>query len=834
MNFIPYLYQTEALKTYLSQLDLYKDNIRDIDIDYDGEDENGFDIYYYHFRNDSTYLSLGFEKNGRGLVYIDNPDYQIQLSLSKHKVIHNSNNLANLRIENKKDKPIQIQVSGNNNKNILCGFNQSFIVNKDKELHIPFYIEKSQNEQDPGKTHPSLDIDVFINKQKANFKCGLITKDPLAVKLNITELMHAKNKTYKGYLDLENNLDESETFFIHFPKSNVDFQKDIQLTLNKNEKKSITVPYRLNAYGCYKEDLIIKYGDSSFKSRIRAMFKGVKESFICNLDKEILLVSANSIARYNKDSHNLNFSNDIDGTSDIAFMSPKIGMPYSLEFNNYEPNIKYVSDHKMIVEFKSQSFTNVILNMHIENSLGLLEVTYELINKGEKRNLSLSIPIHKSLSHSILPYGSKLLEVKGYGTFIANLNTKMLDEPWIYNKQLNIGFSWPNEVDMNVSDWHLTFDLENIQLDTNQSYMSKPFIVSTIHPNLKSFRHYISSKDDRELISYLELDINGFNPFIKEHAKARLINHRKAQIEGTITNNGMTYEIGQYFDVRPGFQSFRMEMKDRIIKQNRLLFNVNGKVKTNQDKGVYCVDNGLISFKADINHSDSIYSLMFDGKEWIDSNYPEPKGRAWWASFVGGITQRIQGIQDIVAIKEKREISFVKQTDNHDNDWTGLKIITNYQSDPILKGVVTENYYMTLPGVPLIYSYTKIINKSGKLIKDKFMNRRYTLNLDRDQGRISFFDSNTEYKVGDLAVDIKVDQSVCLKSSRKHNINIYGHINDYIFDSQKEYIMFFAERKMTIPDQETRIFNGDFLFFTENEVKKEDLKLFNYIDMKRE
>jgi hypothetical protein len=46
--------------------------------------------------------------------------------------------------------------------------------------------------------------------------------------------------------------------------------------------------------------------------------------------------------------------------------------------------------------------------------------------------------------------------------------------------------------------------------------------------------------------------------------------------------------------------------------------------------------------------------------------------------------------------------------------------------------------------------------------------------------------------------------------------------------------MFFAERKMTIPDQETRIFNGDFLFFTENEVKKEDLKLFNYIDMKRE
>jgi RimJ/RimL family protein N-acetyltransferase len=829
MNFIPYVYQTEAIKPYVDLLDLYKDNINEIHMDYDGEEKDGFDVYYYHFKNKQTYLTLGFEKTGRGLVYIDNPDYEMRLSVGQHKCVYPKTYQAKLMVVNKTSKPMEIHIKGQKNKNIESTYDyKHHIVNKET-IDIPFFIDATDKRQEPGKTHPSLVLNVDINHKEALLKCGLLTKSPIEIEMETTEWIHSKGKIYHAYLNIENNLDKETNFHIHLPNTNIQFLEDIHIGLKKNEKRSVKIPYKVDAFGFYHEQAIIKYEQNILKKDIKACFKGSKESFVCDFDKNIKVVSGNSVFIYEKESHNMRYINTLTLDNDIAFMVPKIGMPYSLEFNNKESVVEILSQNEIKITFESHSFKDVYLSIYACNHHGILKVWYELVNQGKSKSLSLSIPIVKDINQSYIPYRSRLLKVIEYGGFIGNLNAEGLDEHWMYNDQEKQGFKWPDDIQMKISGWHMSFDCEKIELKENGVYKTKPFVISYVHPTLKDFRHYVGSVDEKQVFPYIEMSLDGFNPFINEDSNIQFKNHKKAQIEGNIKYNDQTFSLDQKFEVNEGLASFTIDLTDRIIQERRYLFKAKGKVIRNEKDGIYTINNGIIVYQADMNHSDTIFSLKFNGHEWLDSNYPQAKERAWWASFVGGMGQRFFGIQDNVAIKEKRHMDFVELFDNKNNLWTGIKITTFYQSDPILKGTSTENYYLTMPGIPLIHTLTKVINHSGKLIRERFLNRRYTLNFDIYKDQVRFRDKEATYKVGEQAIDLKIDACLSVESVREHRMVFYNHTNNHVFDSQKDYIMFFAEKKLTVPDGESKLFDGEFVFFTKEDVKKEDLCLFDYI-----
>jgi len=829
MNFIPYVVQTEALSPYVKQLDLYKDSQREINMDYDGVEEDGFDIYYYHFKNKQTYLSLGFEKTGRGLVYIDNPDYEIRLTLPKHKVIENNHYQGQLLIHNKKDKALEIQVQGLDNKNIENDFNQRIQVLDKEEINIPFYVQAYHKKQDLGKTHPVLDLILFIHGLKANLKCGVMPKPPLDIDLETLETMHQPGITYHAFLNLENHLDHQETFHIQCPKKHVEFLEDIDITLKSGEKRSVKIPYTFINYGFYNEKVSLTYGSTKTEKRIKGMFKDLKGSFVSDLDKEIIMASGKALVIYHKDDHHIEFTNKIEQDHDIVFMNPRIGLPYSLEFNNIDPEINILTDHQVTLTFTSKAFKGVSLKVNIMHKYGLLEVSYEIINQGDERTFSLSIPVMKGIKQSYIPYQSRLFKIDEYGGFISNLDASQVDENWLYHDKLKQGFTWPKDIKMKIADWHMVFDIDQISLKKNQSYQTKPFIVSLIHPTLKDFREYVSSCHHKQIINDLEIDINGHNPFIKDKVNASLINHRKAQIEGTITHNNKNYNIDDTIKINEGLQTFKIDLADRILEKSAYLFKVQGQVSMDEKDGVYTVDNGVIKYQADVNHSDSVFSLRFNQTEWLDANYPTPKERAWWGNFVGGITQRISGIQDIAAIEEKRDMDFVELEDNFNNTWYGLKITTHYHSDPILKGTSTENYILTLPGLALLHRFTKVLNQSGAIIKDKTMYRRFTIQFDEPRTKVTFNEKDVVYKVGDQSIDLKLNHFLQIESPRPHNIIFYSEKNDVLIDSQKEYVIVYTGQRMTIPDQSSKVFEGDFVFFSEDHVDKEALYLLDYI-----
>lgn len=833
MNFIPYLFQTEALKEYLNKIDWYKDSKRVIDMEQDGIEKSGFEYYRYDFENQETKLSVEYEKTGRGLRYIETPDYLIEMIIDEHDLVFNNEYDVKFRLVNKSKRNLEIKFEGINNKNITFSMNKTINVIDEITIISAFHVGVIKKDQNKGETHPVIEANLLINGKLANLKIGIEPKFPVKLKLNGVEFNHVLNKEYECYLDIENNLPTKENFEIKLPSSFVDFKGNISIELDSLEKRSIKLKYSLKDYGYYNEIASITYDNKIVKKRISFPFKGSNTSFNCLMEDKAYLISGNYVFVLDLQNHYMGVVNQYGSRAQSAFFVPQIGMPYSLEFNNVKPTIEFTSDNDLKIIFNSKTFKDVQVIVYVNHNYGILTVSYELINNGVTKNLSLSIPMAYSLKDSIIPYKGKLLEVIGNdGSGLQNINHELVDENWLYNDTLKYGVTWDNKEEMIISDWKMTFDKTNIELNTGESYLSSKFYCSFVHPNVKEFRAFSGNKGTRKKVKYLELNINNGNPFSKGAVEVGLINNRKTDISGTICVDELSASIDSSLKVNPGFMKIKVSLRDRLVTYNRLVHEIKGDIDLTEKDGVLEVSNGVLSFKASANYADSIYSLKFAGYEWLDSNYPTPKERVWWADFVGGITQRSQGIQDNTALKESRSVEFIKLIDNFGNEWQGIKVSLIIEKDPDLKGLIYDTYCLTLPGVKLIHTFSNITNNSGKLIFKKAFHRFTTLKIDDDPFAVTFKSNNTNYKCNDISVEVLADKLAILEGNRNYKLGIYNKKNDLLLETQTGYNIMFSQSKIDIPDKESKQLAGDYIIFTKEDIDKDCLIDLDNIEFK--
>lgn len=826
MNFLPYLYQTEALDIYLSQINSYNDNKRHIDMEPDGNTENGFDFYRYEFKNSDLELICDFEKTGRGLTYLDTPDYTIKMNINEHDLVYNSNYEVSFDITNKNETPLDIKIVGKNNKNINFQMSEEVQVSNSIRLTGQFHVGFIEKDQDTFRTHPVIEADIFINNKKATFKTGIEPKHPIKVKLFTDKYNHVINKSYTAYLDLENNLSTVEEFEIQLPKNFVEFEKSVKATLKPKEKRSIKVRYKLHDFGFYREEASVFYQDYEIKKLLYAPFKGSTSSFIGKSDYTYFMVSGNFITYVNTKSGNVALKSDARGDAINAFMPPKIGKPYSLEFSTQIPEVEIINDNELKLTYISNAFEGVKIVRYFKHIFGVLETYCEIINNLTEREISLAIPVWQRSMNAYVPFDGKLLLIDlDDEADIGKFDTDKIDENWIYNKKEHFGFAWDDELKLKVAEWRLSFDIENIKLNENQIYKTPSFYASIVHKNIKAFREFRGYLKEREELHYLEITINNGNPFVKknEEVLVSVLNHKKATLKGLLQVDNKKVSINDSIGVSAGLKNIKLISKDKDISFKRQLFTVSGSISKSIVEDSHIVTNGLLTFKASKKYADSIYSLIFKDNEYLDSNYPKPKERSWWGDFVGGMTQRLNGVQDINALKEERNVDFVELKDNYNNKWEGIKITFNIIKDPDLKGLKIETYTMTLPNIPVVYSFANVTNNTGTFINEKEFYKFNVLKITNDRENITFDKNSITYKANDIGLEIDMDHFVQFNSPLEYDLAIYNPKSTLEVDTQINHNILFSHSYVTIPDQESKQIQGDFLIFTKEVLKEEYL-----------
>ncbi|KUP24142.1 hypothetical protein [Paenibacillus sp. DMB5] len=140
---------------------------------------------------------------------------------------------------------------------------------------------------------------------------------------------------------------------------------------------------------------------------------------------------------------------------------------------------------------------------------------------------------------------------------------------------------------------------------------------------------------------------------------------------------------------------------------------VKRQVSPTEQGEILTADNGVLQIKADSSFAPALFSLQYQGEEWLDSSYPLPQPKSWWNPWTGGIIAGPEDISLLSLLEEPREASFAELADNQGNRWSGLKISIEVTRNRKMRGLALHHYFLLLPGSPVLASVVQIMQNTG-------------------------------------------------------------------------------------------------------------------------
>lgn len=766
MNFIPTVMHTEVVEDYFKDANWYDDMKRTINMEPDGRVENDFDFYEYNWDKNGKKLRMEFERRGRGLRLIETDEYMISLWTPSQNLIFGRSYKATYEIINKTGKLLNVEIIGKDDKNIKFSLDKRINVVEKEIVEGEFYLSEIEEEFGNFKTHPGVVADIVINGKKALFKLGIVPKFPAKISLECDDLERYSEEAFNIYIDMESYLNENGVFEFELPECNdIDFSKRIfKIQMRKNQKVSIPVQCVLKNPSIYQVELHIKVTLESgenvqFKKSDALVFRGRNAAFGGEVDGKYVIV--NGIYKLTID-RNYNQVEIFVGEKkkDTYIVYPKLGRPFSQEFSSLlVKNVQWYLENEKIVlsgEYVSSEFKNITVKtiFKISNN-GMFEHSYEVINTSDKEILD-DIYIDQSLHYRIegasIPYGNKNIKATEPSVeYPGYYDSEKISENWIFSS-IEESLIWPKNLKCEFDGWFIHVEHSIGKLKGGERRITEPvYLAFSTFKNWREARRFaLKSSDVSEL--YLaedfEVDVNNKNPFVNENFDINIIENRDLLYNGEIivkSQNNSFHEVhvtvqneinninipihsekgfeNDLIHIQSNFNSISFERKVPVF----YIKNMEFKSQLTEEKGltVYSISNGVMNIKASPEFSTGIFSLGFMGSEWLDNSFPSVGPRSWYNPWFGGI-QNVPAdwVENGASLlKEHIEVKFIEKDDTLGNRWKGIKTSMCIAHNEDYKGLELNQYFLMLPGVPVILNLTELINNM-----DKYMNNNEIMN----------------------------------------------------------------------------------------------------------
>lgn len=767
MNFIPYVMGTEAVKDYFDSFNWYDDSKREIVVEADGLEEGQFEFYNYHWEKDNQSLRMEFERRGRGLTAIETEDYLIKARISKQKLVFGKDYNIEYELVNKTGKPLDVSIQGEHDKNIQFSDTFSGEIIGTKKWQGSFLVAPIEEEQSVWKTHPTVTSKVLINGKEAIFKVGVIPKFPCRLELEGLSNGFQKGEKNICYLFAENSFEEDVNITFELPETEeIKFSNSkINLSLKGNEKNSIPLKVTIKNYGFYSQHIpiTVKVGEDEvkFKMSIAGAFRGQEGKYFGEKEKSYAIYNGAFGLELFKE-HNVIVPSRLGYTryEDVVVRSPQLGLPLTPEFGKVRPlsvDFSKTDDYvRMDLTFESTKRKGLFLTwQHELYGNGLCKIGFRLENKGQRdyEDLVLCQPLFQWFWNAYMPKNGGIMKVQGSDGMYPTAYDNNFDENWLFvDHTIPTGIAWPSAFDIayNHSISMLKTKLETIK--PGECVNVEPVTIAfDTFKEYSEFREYLgySEKDLNEDFG-LQLTLNKGNMFIdNEQVSIEVKENQKVEAKGDVTvqdSKGMMLKAEEKLlfddnyakiDVRlpkiAGMDVIKVsvDMETTMKISEHLLFSktdndVKITVSELENMEVYTVDNGEICLKAAPDYMAGIYSLCHNGEEYLDNMFPTPGIKAWWNFWTGGMCFKPLDVTYASMRKQKFTAVETELADNMGNNWKGIKTTATYIDHEKVKGLVVEEYYLLLPGVPVLCTFAKVHQQTGRFIgENKFEHITY-------------------------------------------------------------------------------------------------------------
>lgn len=873
INLIPTVLQTELFSEFFKKADWYKDSVREIKIEPDINIQNKFNIWTYRWENGGDFLEIDFTRRGRGITRIENSDYLIRTTVENLNLVFGQNYKIKYEFINKSGKPLNVEIKGKDNKNIIYKLEKLIDVKDQVFFHGEFCVGPILNKQVEWKTHPSVISEMKINGKSITFKTGVVPEYPLTI--DMVNPDHPSKRCFANvqnelYLNLENHYNKKTSYRIKLPDcSAIDISpKTIDVILKANEKKSVPLKYIANCSHFYSKDIDIEAVVEDrepfvFRLEISEVFRTGYGHYFGESREGIEAGIGNYYLWFSKEYNNtLFFGDSTKEGSSIQIFPFKLGLPYSNEFEHKSFDKYEISDGNgwilLKMYYTSSSFKGVNLKRYLKlYQNGVMERWIEIVNNSEYETDSLNVSdsIKFEPCPLLFSYNDKFISLRSDNSYyLDQWDTDKFTENWLMAESYRskTGFKWSKNYELKIVD-----DEPTLITSIGKIEPGKKVITDVITTTCNTFRDWhtfrefvLGKKLDREVLTPgLEYIFNDGNPFVKGELSTKVVSHSMYKESGDITlslcnGNQVKGRLDDDYskflnsEISNGVNRANLKLaKSKLLsEESRILFNIDNKqVKITEQEGVLKVDNGIIAFESSRSFGPSIHSLKYNGTEWLDSNYPEITNKSWWNPWLGGLAVVPDGFSLKYLLDEKTITEFVEKIDIKGNRWTGLSISINVQKNENKKGFSYSQYYLTLPGVPVLLSFCEFTQKGEyteniSFIYNNFFKGEGKLNENyfkyiNNSGLEMQFNSGVEGLEGETRKSLGL-----YNKNRNEHITLFCNDNDSKgYYMNQELIMIWFAHSAKAKDGEIGRTRPNYIIFSKEDLDNENLRDLNNV-----
>jgi hypothetical protein len=405
---------------------------------------------------------------------------------------------------------------------------------------------------------------------------------------------------------------------------------------------------------------------------------------------------------------------------------------------------------KLEADFESKEFQGAMLTEIYEfDAAGTLQQSHRVTNIGQNPLcLSLRNEFRTNVGRRPVVYCDgdfhEIADDRSSG--FDKIARDKFDENWIFDASADspTGIYW-SPLYAPKTKWSdmLEFEFETGELAPGQSFETEPIVyMSGVFGSFHEFRNYvlgISYEAAPLANNHLQCVANNGNPVLSTGALPLAVRNNSMNIrEGTIAVSSpdglfgeerqdnpegeLRHETAFLAPVAPdmagiGLVDFKLRLSGFEDNSRRaLLIPDDTNIVTQEQSGVLTVTNGKLRFSVAPGFSDAVFSLVLDGNEWFYSRYPALEPYAWWNPFVGGLKTYLERLGNNLVLREEITASFDSAADTFGNVWTGIRADVAIEKADEYKGMRYSQYYLTLPGVPVMCHFMKLFSGAGRFL----------------------------------------------------------------------------------------------------------------------
>ncbi len=861
-NLIPGFVKTELFKDFFEDIDWYSDSTREIKVEPDELKEEDLKYFVYRWDKNKKFLELEVNKFGRSIHAVKTNGLSLRLNIENPVCVIGSTNKFSIDIENTSEKPIDLGVESVSSESIKCDYSEKTIVDSSAKLSGEFTVNPTDNEDMDFDVFKKLELKVKVNGKSVVLSTGIKRKFAATFSFEGAKSVHRHSDKCHGYVTVNNPGKQEMNCIFTLPQTDVVKFSDSELNIHipAESKYIMECDYEVIKGGYEVSYFPVK---TTYSDGRKFEFKGKLE-----LGVQTLTDCASGTNRYShfaltgqirsylsiENRKNIFELGTRIGSQYIRMPHPALGLPYSDEFQNILPEnvdireIQGGSEWEIVYLSKAYENVSLIRRLKVYTS-GLAEQSWTVINKGKTSIKKLYIQdefITKDFT--AVPIDDKVLILNEEDRVqFENIKSDRITSNWLFCKKEkgSTGISWSKEKSIEFGDWYITMNqiIEELKPGKAVDLTSFSYYFNMFY-DYKGFSNFVTGETSKQQEIYLQDFAPSMkHPVLKGNSlkyglSVPVLSPGKVMVK---VNNRQICEIN--LDDKTNSCEFKSDLKEPGIVTTEfkksdatytnsylMLPYINKEVKNKAEDNKLTVDNGCLEFSSDKDFAPVIHSCKHNGKEWIDSSYPELCPKGWDNPWSGGFTAMPAGFRTSHLLEQENSAEFCKLKDSYGITWEGIKIITKFNDDSEFRKMNLETFYLTLPEMPILVQLCRLVSSPYNRGHNRFI--LGSLDLSNNDGKFELSTAMT--KVDSFNYSTRFDSKDILTLSHTDcstNAFFYSTNDESYPFVMKDMISLNAGRIFHEIEPDSKLSKIlSVLFFSDLDLKKEDFSLFKNLE----